>query len=563
MVTLNVGHRERQTMKHLTIDKALRGLVATGVAVLAGLMLLKMASSLDWRMEHDTPLLHYAAFLMDVQDAVPYRDIFETSMPGTFAFHYAVVKLFGYGDFAFHCVDICLLCVLFAATYLFMARFGRLVAFVSTITFGLVYLGCGQSMTLQRDYIGVIPVAFSLLCVPRRQSTSVGLWRFGTAGLLFGLSVLVKPHLAVALPIVLGSLFVLRQHPRKPILDLVLCTVCCGTGLVAPLAIAMVWLAANAAFTPFTEMLFHYIPLHSAMTGWHENISGLHRVGYLIENTVMLGGYGVLFVGALFGAYIVAERNDIQKPVAMSFLCVLLCALSYAVYPTLAGKFWGYHYMPFAYFCAISTGFCFFSWNSKSSPRGLFRFRGVLPIMAFFAAVTIQLNLPRYVLSLKWDLSSGVEVHAPKGGRVDEIATWLKARLRQDDTVQPLDWTGGALHAMLLSEARLATTFMYDYHFYHHVSRPLIQELRRSFIRQLQTSRPRFVIEVETNKPWVSGLDSNRSFPELKDLLNRHYVVAFRGNGYLIHERKTVEESSSAQQAPRHVPSKAAADGGL
>lgn len=56
--------------------------------VLATTLLIKAYSSLTWRMEHDTPLLYYAAFMMDKHGLIPYRDIFETSMPGTFAFHY-------------------------------------------------------------------------------------------------------------------------------------------------------------------------------------------------------------------------------------------------------------------------------------------------------------------------------------------------------------------------------------------------------------------------------------------------------------------------------------------
>jgi hypothetical protein len=72
-------------------------------------------------MEHDTPLLHYVAFLMDQHGRFPYRDVFET-MPGAFAMHFVIAKLFGYGDVAFRTVDLVLLGLLCAATYLFMRR---------------------------------------------------------------------------------------------------------------------------------------------------------------------------------------------------------------------------------------------------------------------------------------------------------------------------------------------------------------------------------------------------------------------------------------------------------
>ena len=520
--------------------------MATVIALLAGLLLLQMAVSLDWRMEHDTPLLHYAAFLMDKYDAVPYRDIFETSMPGTFAFHYTVGKLFGYGDFAFRCVDIGLLCGLLVATYLFMVRFGRLVAFSSSVIFGLVYFAQGQSMSLQRDYIGIIPVALALLCIPRRESSSVGSWRVFLAGFFFGLSALVKPHLCIALPVILWAILVLRWKSRPRFRVFINAMMCCAAGLLIPLATATLWLAAKSALPHFALILFDYLPLHSAMTGWHENISGIHRVFYLIESTLTLGGYGILTVVAVWGVSAVLAQTDWRRLQiqSVSVITLLSCLILYAIYTTVAGKFWSYHWMPFAYFCSISAGLCLFSF----SPSSFRYFPQVLQVASLFIALTIQLQLPRYALSVYWDITSGVEAHAPKGGRVDEIAKQLKARLHHGDTVQPLDWTGGSIHAMLLSEARLATKFMYDYHFYHHVSTPLIKALRSEFIDQLQTSRPKFIVAVEEGKPWVSGLDSTRSFPELEELMNRHYVVACRGKGYLIYEINKESEFQDAQQ---------------
>ena len=129
-------------------------------------------------------------------------------------------------------------------------------------------------------------------------------------------------------------------------------------------------------------------------------------------------------------------------------------------------------------------------------------------------------------------------MNLPKGGRVDEIADWLKSRLLPGDTVQPLDWTGGSIHAMLLAEAKLATRFIYDCHFYHHISSTYTQKLRESFIEQLHETTPRFIIEISTRKPWVSGIDTTREFPKLKDFLDDYYKIAFKGDGYLIYEQE-------------------------
>ena len=205
------------------------------LAIFAGLLLLKVFNSLDWRMEHDTPLLHYTAFLIDEHDLVPYRDIFETSMPGTIAFHYSVGRLFGYSDAAFRFVDLVLLGALLAATYFFMSRFGRLPAVWAVVLFGHVYLVQGPSMSLQRDYIGVIPVAFALLCIPDQKGRAVRFGRFALVGLLFSLSFLVKPHLVIALPVVFGALLTFRwEFRRRRMLDLVRCGVVCAVSFLLP-----------------------------------------------------------------------------------------------------------------------------------------------------------------------------------------------------------------------------------------------------------------------------------------------------------------------------------------
>jgi hypothetical protein len=101
-----------------------------------------------------------------------------------------------------------------------------------------------------------------------------------------------------------------------------------------------------------------------------------------------------------------------------------------------------------------------------------------------------------------------------------------------------LDWTGGAVHALLIARAPLATPFLYDFYFHHHLSDPYIQNLRKRFIDALRSAKPRFIVRMTTDRPWPSGPDTSRQFPELEVLLLREYRTALRGEGYSILERK-------------------------
>jgi hypothetical protein len=108
--------------------------------------------------------------------------------------------------------------------------------------------------------------------------------------------------------------------------------------------------------------------------------------------------------------------------------------------------------------------------------------------------------------------------------------------------VQPLDWTGGAVHAMLVSEARLATPFVYDFHFYHNVSHEYIRNLRRRFVLSLRQSRARFIVQVvDDDKPWVHGEDTTREFKELQSIIDESYMVARAGQGFVIYEIRNTE----------------------
>ena len=523
-------------MKRRPLQFGVPGFHAIAIPLTAGLLLLKAVSTLNWRMEVDAPMLHYAARLMHERQLVPYRDIFDTSFPGAFFFHYVIVGAFGYGDRAFRCVDLFLLGALLLATYAFMSRFGRRVGIWSALIYGLVYLSGGQELSLQRDYVSVALLASSLTLIPGKPNVSPGLSRFAVAGFLFGMSALIRPHLALSLPIVFTTLLAFRRDVTNGSWrDFCGCAAACLAGFFAPIAITLWWLAAHAALGPFATIVLHYLPLFAAVTRDFETVTVRWRLFLLARGILQFGGYGVLLLCSLFGVYRLLTFGAGNKAQTRMAAC-LICLAGYCVlYPAAAGRYWDSHYMPLAYFSAILTGLCFFAWPEDSGSWRSTSPRAWISMAVVLTALSTQLALPDFVRVVYFDLRGSIS-HAPAAGRVDEIAAWLKSRLHDGDTVQPLDWTGGSVHAMLLANARPATRFFCDVHFHHHVSEPIIQELRGSFMSQLRESRPRFIIEVH-DAPQVSGIDSTQSFPELEAFIKAYYSPAATGDGYIIYER--------------------------
>src|SRR3989442_14824597 len=92
------------------LNSRLRSLLIAGLVACAGMLFVYLLiRSRHWEYDHDTPLLQYCGFLMNRYGWMPYRDFFETSMPGTFLFHAGIVALFGTEDRAFILVNHALL----------------------------------------------------------------------------------------------------------------------------------------------------------------------------------------------------------------------------------------------------------------------------------------------------------------------------------------------------------------------------------------------------------------------------------------------------------------------
>ena len=533
-MTINKVYMRRFVSLRVTSTETLG--ISLFLLPLVVLFLAEVILSFQWRIQHDTPYLHYVAFMLDQTNSVLYRDVFEVNVPGIYLFHLAIWEVAGAGDLAFRIIDIFWLAALLSVTWALMRRFDTRVAWLSVILFGLSYFHHGPDIILQRDYLGLLPVALAVLLAANPSRFSIPL-RFVLVGLLFGLAVSIKPHLLTGMPLVLyyGWHRIPRTGPDSTapgpsVSTVVAICVFSAMGLLAPLLAQVLWLWVQGSIGDAVDIYSSYLPLYASVTGGHQTISGVDRIVYLVTSYIGLSNLGLWLIPASLGVFVAAfGANATSQKKQLVYLLAGL-AVIYSIHPVLAGKFWSYHWLPFQYFLVIvaSIGVV-----AVLDHRRLWsgRFISLLAVGLLFCA--LMLHPPReFFQQLNGSLP------APNNGRVDEIAGYLKANLGPNDTVQPLDTSGGALHAMLISRARVATSFQEDYFFYHHVSDPFIQSLRSRFVQELRQTRPRFIIDVETSRVWPSGPGTTREFHEVRELLDAQYVQAFIGEGYLIYERK-------------------------
>lgn len=492
-------------------------------------LVLGVWASWPWRFQHDSPILLYIAYLMD-QGRVPYLHTFDMNLPGTYLAYYGLMKVFGLSDVGLRIADLTLLAATLALTWLWLRRIDVRVAACGALTWGVMYIGFGPADTLQREFLMLVPILCGALLFLDADAPVTR--RYVGAGLAFGVVMTMKPQAAIGFPLLVLMDVIYTPPPQAdrgfwrgwwP------AWAAGAAGLAIPILVAVVFTWRSGALPALTEMMANYWPLYGALGDDHQTLSGGERVGYLIRQYRSLGGYGVWLAPSALGAFVALHYTPLEARQRVHVRALLGLTFVYSLYPLFSGQFWRYHWFLLAYFLVQASALCLIRLpESTPHKRALFA-----PALLAFVLLTMT------PLGFVRDALAGPRPQPVKDGRVDAIASFLRRELRPGDTVQPLDWTAGAVHAMLIARAPIATRFVYDFHFYHHVSRPYIQDLRRRFMTELTDARPRFLIEVTTeDKPWVAGRDTTRRFEALEAFMRDRYTVAIEGNGFRIYERR-------------------------
>src|ERR1051326_6402787 len=446
--------------------------------VVGGAAVAIMLVSPRWVSLHDTPILMYVGFAMDKLGKYPYRDLFDMPPPGTHLLHAAVYHLVGHSELRLRLLDVASVVIAF------------------------------------RVRANLVPRALVI-------------------GLLHGIMSSIKPTLVVSLPIVLAGMFMdeampraaggERGRPRTGGLAFVL------GGIAALAGVAVVWqqifhaLAAHGAMAGFREVARDYWPLYSQLR-WDASVRThafeLRRFTGLVAG---LRFYRMLPL-ALLGAWSVPRwiRRDRRAVLVGTVFALGVGELFYAF---LNGKYWSYHYTPLALAGAPFVGLLAARAEPFASGRRRTAWRVTIPLLALAC-----IRVPEGTR----DVLAGRPYPVPPD--ILRAAADLRERLRPGDTVQPLDATAGALHAMFLAHADIATPFLHDFPFYHHPASAMTRRLRARFLASMAQARPRFIVEA-TPSIWRPRGPETAEFPELTMLVESDYHPLWRGERLTLYER--------------------------
>ncbi|QYK50416.1 MAG: hypothetical protein KF701_08445 [Anaerolineales bacterium] len=513
----------------MTLPK-LRNILLVDTFVLLTIYVIVLAgSSLQWRMLHDSPIVMYISLMIDKFGYVPYRDLLDVNLPGTYLIYALVGRASGYTDLGFRIADLLYLAAIAALTWVWMRDFGKKVAWAGALFGVMLYLSYGQVMSFQREFLILLPLLGALVAavrVPDRHFTG----KYLLIGFLFGFAATIKPQAALAMPFLLAfqawELWRGEGLERKRFLQMGVAT---AVGFAIPIGITVIYLWKAGALPSFIEMAQNWWPLNLYIT---TITTDLQIVTGPVFRKYLLSGYvtGIftlwlvpMFIGVWFA--LTSQVSASTKRRVWLLICLAWC---YSIYTLLAAKFFPYHWFIYMYFVAQIAALCF-----VEQPQPARWWKSLAPLVVLWLLVPVLLRPPTEFVSklLGW------EMPAPHNGRVDEIAAFLQTNLQEGETVQPLDWTGGSVHAMLIAKAPIATPVVYDVIFYQNISSPYIQSWRQRFMGLLEAAPPQFIIQIETNKPWITGEDTTREFPALHAFMEAGYTIALAGDGYNVWER--------------------------
>ncbi len=458
-------------------------------------------------MHPEGSVLHYLAWMIDTQAAVPYKDVFETAFPGSFLFQMGIGHFFGYDDDAFRYVDVCWLLVLMLITWRIMRRINPVIAWATALGFGSLYFKNGAAMTLQRDYVGILPVALALLLVLQHQ------WKNTTRAILlgvcFGFAASMKPHLVIGAPAILWLLSDKKYFFKIMVFSAV--------GFFIGFGIPLVWLWYRGAMPAFIDMLFHYMPLYLDLDGFVNTHQGwqVQWQHYFVVFLSFTWDWVLLLVLAIWQGSISTQPQTEQNKL---FIVLIALVISYLIYLFPANKFYNYHWMPFRYFAILLAGFLLLPVFGKSEVSIIKRI--------FFGLAYLYLVWPLAYPPLG-EMAQNIKIcmttHCEKQKSVgDALGNYLREHAKPGDRVQPLDTGGEALRAMLHSQTVMATPYSTYHDLFHHVDAPFIQGMRSKFLFDLTNNMPRYIVDTYTT-PELPCADSGCGLVELNQLLNEHY----------------------------------------
>jgi len=471
-----------------------------------------VSTTFRWPIVLDPPLYNYIGWLM-TQGAVPYRDVFDTNLPGTYVIHFGVVKYLGDGDLAWRWFDLLCLALINIATYLYCSRFGRLSALTAVALFSAFHLYNGPLCAGQRDYILIVFIMGGIYFYQKYRESKRNQFYFMLTGLLLGAGITIKPFVVFwcALFLLLTIASDYRKHAYC-FRHYALYVICCSASTIAVAG----WLWRANGLQPFIDIFYNYlIPLYPKLQP--SNLSDVLRgnlcgmpIGLLLGIVLVFGICDVL----------ISRKNVLNR-------VILVCGIIYGLlHYALQRKGFAYHLYPAFLFVFLLAA----SWLEYIKQKRFSVLHMAMLCLTFYLMVGL---LYYSVKNIFIKPPNYFDVYPFPSLLVSD----LKGRVPQNETVQSMEALGDGILCLLQLHIRQPTRFIHDVYFYYDINNPYVQGLRNEFLQALQAAPPLFIIFVKYGWP-IYGYERIKRFPELNEWLHAHYTLDREREAYRLYKRR-------------------------
>ena len=491
-------------------------LIKAGMTMILGLLafssMYSAIRSANWPLIHDSPLMHYIASRMLAGD-VPYRDLYDMNMPGTYFLHITTLTLFGGSDLAWRLFDLLWLGFSALSIWLFSRIFGLFPAAFAALFYITFHISTGPFLMGQRDFLMCPFLMLASHFMGRYLENPRQKLHLFFTGTLLGFAVTIKPLAAILIVFFLllyGYMTFKRGQPSmKGSLALI------GGTCIAPL-LTFLWLIQTDALSSFWEILIQWLPVYGELERQHFT----SLVATALKGLMLLIPSLIIMIPLFF----------LVKPSLKELrLLILLQGTLYSLLQFfIQGKGWEYHLEPFYYFF-FTLLILTFSILMKQS-RNYQKFA----VVVGFLFLTIPICIKSIAVAHAHD--SVMSTYKPSVNQIlDDLSTFP---ITKSDTVQVLDATTGGIHALYLLGLSQPSRFIYDIQFFANMEHPYVHELRNEFLSRIRTKKPKAIITFHDT--WIPPYDTSRflSFPKFASLLQTQYSLYKVRKEYQIYIRR-------------------------
>ncbi len=479
--------------------------VSRTVLSVAALMFLVLfvIGTWHWPLVGDAPLMHYVVFLIQ-HGRLPYRDILDPNMPGTYLLEALVMRFMGPGAQAWRLFDLLLLAAAGLAL-LAICRPRRWFAAVFAATlFALIHGRDGVVQLGQRDLVMSVLLLFAYAGL--LQSTKLSKlgrtfpWSALLFGLFIGLATTIKPIAIVFLP---PLLLLAAREARKNGIGSSRYAFASVLGLLLPWLAILAYLVRFGLVRDFLQTLFKLVPALTAIG--HRSLAHLllHSISATLLPLVLLW----LPMAYARRSVLTFERAALLVGVACGLLCF------YA-----QGKGYPYHRYPSEAFLLLLIGTDIQAILLKRQQGNDANYMGWFALSALYTGMLV--------------VGGGSLIHALRQDwRNQDFNTLLAADLnhlggsRLSGHVQCLDMADGCIPELYNLQLVQATGSLYDcYMLSPQVSLASRLYYRERFWKAIQDDPPAVFImtNFDCGPPGYSRLSR---WPELSGYLAKHYTL--------------------------------------